>query len=283
MRGRTFGQPLHGLADGVVLLGYAIGREHLGRCRLGGCGRGLQLGHIGALALLGRNDACRNAHGRRAGGHGLDDHGIAADLGTIAHLEAAQHLGTRGHDHVLAQGGMALGALVQRGTAQGDAVVDGAAVADHRRLADHHAHTVVNEDALANHRAGVDFNAGQPAAKVRSEATQPLEVVRPAPVRRTVPPDGMQTRITGNDLPGAARRRVAVKNALDVRTQSGKHQRPSLVTKRAASLVLWGRALQHAFGNTAQDVDFFLRQLRTVEHLVQARHQLLGRSRVQKA
>ena len=43
------------------------------------------------------------------------------------------------------------------------------------------------------------------------------------------------------------------------------------------------RLLQHGFGYTAQDVDFFLRDRSAVEQLVQARHKLLGSERVQKA
>lgn len=58
---------------------------------------------------------------------------------------------------------------------------------------------------------------------------------------------------------------------------------PLLVTKGLHSLVLWWGTLQHGLGDTAQYVDFFLGQLRAVKQLVQARHELLGCSRVQKA
>jgi len=96
-------------------------------------------------------------------------------------------------------------------------------VADHGRLADDDAHAVVDEDALADDGAGVDLDAGEPAADVRDEAPQPLEAMVPAPVRRALQPDRMQTRITGDDLPGAACRRVAVEDALDIGAQAVKH------------------------------------------------------------
>src|SRR5260221_6340090 len=44
-----------------------------------------------------------------------------------------------------------------------------------------------------------------------------------SPVRRALQPDRMQTRITGDDLPGAACRRVAVEDALDIGAQAVKH------------------------------------------------------------
>ena len=118
---------------------------------------------------------------------------------------------------------MALGALVQRGTAQRHALVDGAAVADLGGLAHHHAHGVVEEHALANLGAGVDLDAGEPAREVRDEAPQPLQAVVPAPVRGAVQPDRMQARITGDHLPRAARGRIAVEDALDIGAQAGEH------------------------------------------------------------
>ena len=243
MRGGTIGQTAHGLGDGVFHLGHTVRRKcrslrvrgaghrclHM-RCR---CSSGLglwlwphhgllllQMGHVGTFIGLGHDDACRDAHGRRPSGHRLEHHGIGANLGAVAHLKTAQHLGASGHHHIAPQGGMALGALVQRGAAQRDAVVNGATIADHGGFANHHAHAVVDEDALANHRTGVDFNAGEPAPNVRDKTAQPLETMRPAPVRGAMPPDGVQTGVAGDDFPSAARGRIALKNALDVGTQA---------------------------------------------------------------
>src|SRR5256885_15977348 len=55
-----------------------------------------------------------------------------------------------------------------------------------------------------------------------------------------------------------------------------------LLTRPLSLAFRWG-ALQHGLRNTAQDVDFLGGQLRAVEKLVEARHQLLGRGRIEKA
>jgi hypothetical protein len=137
-------------------------------------------------------------------GTGLMTTALLPILAPSPTVKAAQHLGAGAHHHILAQRGVALGTLVQRGAAQRHALVDGAAVANFGRFAHHHAHGVVEEHAFADLGAGVDFNAGEPARKVRDEAPQPFEPVRPAPVRRPVQPHGVQAGVTGDDLPGAA-------------------------------------------------------------------------------
>jgi len=114
--------------------------------------------------------------------------------------------------------------LFQAGAAQRDALVERDVVADLGGLADHHAHAVVDEDALADDRARVDLDAGEPARQVRDEAPQPLQAVHPAPVRGQVQPDGVQAWVAGDHLEAAARGRVAVEDALDVGSQAGKHE-----------------------------------------------------------
>ena len=58
---------------------------------------------------------------------------------------------------------MPLGALVERGAAQRDALVNRAAVADLGRLAHHHAHGMVKKHTVADFGARMDFNAGDAA------------------------------------------------------------------------------------------------------------------------
>jgi hypothetical protein len=142
--------------------------------------------------------------------------GVAANLGPVADFKAAQHLGTRAHHHVLAERGMAFGAFVERCSAQGHALVDGAAVADFSGLAHHHAHGVVKKHLLTDLGTGVNLNAGKPARDVRDEAPQPLEAMVPAPMRPAVQHQSVQARVAGQDFPGGTGRRVTVKNALDV-------------------------------------------------------------------
>ena len=58
---------------------------------------------------------------------------------------------------------MSLSPFVQRGTAQGDAVINGATVANFSGFANHNAHAVVKENPLAQCGAWVNFNARDPA------------------------------------------------------------------------------------------------------------------------
>lgn len=55
---------------------------------------------------------------------------------------------------------MALAGILA-GAAQGNAVVDGAVITDFCRFAEHDAHTVVNEQSVADLGTGVDLDAGQ--------------------------------------------------------------------------------------------------------------------------
>src|SRR5205085_11730148 len=118
---------------------------------------------------------------------------------------------------------MALGSRVKRGAAKRHALVKRAAVGDFGGLADHHAPAVVDEDARADLRARMDLDAGQPAAEVRGEAPEPLQLMEPEPVRELVDVDRVQAWIAGQYLPRRAGRRVAVEDARDIAAQSREH------------------------------------------------------------
>ena len=60
---------------------------------------------------------------------------------------------------------MALAVLLA-GAAQRDALVQQHVVADLRGLADHHAHAVIDEEAAADARAGMNLDARQSARKL---------------------------------------------------------------------------------------------------------------------
>lgn len=66
---------------------------------------------------------------------------------------------------------MALAGILA-GAAQGNAVVDGAVITDFCRFAEHDAHTVVNEQPVADLGTGVDLDAGQVAGQLADEARQ---------------------------------------------------------------------------------------------------------------
>ena len=165
----------------------------------------------------------RVADGCGAGRYGLQHYGVGTDLGVFADREAAQHFGAGADDDAALQRGVALGAGVQRGAAERDALVDGAVVADFRGFADHHAEAVVDEDAAADGGAGVDFDAGDDTRQVGNEAAQPFQAVGPAPVCPAVHDDRLQAGVTGQHLPAIASCGVALDDAADVVTEVVKH------------------------------------------------------------
>ncbi len=75
---------------------------------------------------------------------------------------------------------------------------------------------------LADGRAGVDLDAGQPAEEGLGDAPKQLEVMGPEPVREAVPPDGVQAGVGEQDFDHRAGSRVAVENRLDIGTDAGE-------------------------------------------------------------
>ena len=59
--------------------------------------------------------------------------------------------------------------LPERGASEGHALIEGAVVPDLSRLADHDAHPMIDENALADACAGVNFDAGQHPTDMRGE------------------------------------------------------------------------------------------------------------------
>ena len=85
-------------------------------------------------------------------------HRASADSGVGADRDRAQHLGASANYDVFRQGGVALAVLLA-GAPQGYPLVQQATVADLCRFTDHHTHAMVDEDAMADTGAGVDFNS----------------------------------------------------------------------------------------------------------------------------
>jgi hypothetical protein len=115
-------------------------------------------------------------------------------------------------------------ALVPGGAAQGNALIEGDVVADLGGFADDDAHAVVDEEAPADPGPRVDLDAGHPAAEIGHQARQPLPAGRPQAVGQPMQPDGVQARITGEDLECVASRRITVEYALDIFTHTFEHQ-----------------------------------------------------------
>src|SRR5204862_1735755 len=169
------------------------------------------------------DDAAGHADDGRPRRHFLNDDGVGADACALADDEAAQDLGAGAYHHTGAERRMTFRAAIERRAAERHALVDSAAVADLGGLADHHAHAVVDEDAGADFRARVDFDAGEEAPEMRGEAPEPLQSMQPEAARELVDPDRVQTRIAGQHLPSTAGRRVALEDAGDIAAQLRKH------------------------------------------------------------
>ena len=88
---------------------------------------------------------------------------------SLSAKRTTQHLGTGGHQHVVADGGVAL-ALVLTGTAKGHAVVQQAIIANLGGLADDDTHAVVDDQTAADGSTGMDLNTGPESAPLRNAA-----------------------------------------------------------------------------------------------------------------
>src|SRR3984957_12320808 len=104
----------------------------------------------------------------------------------------------------------------EAGAAERDALVDEHVVADFDGLAEHHAHPMIDEQAPADCRAGMNLDASEPSRQLADHPAKKLAVMLPEPVREAVKPDRMQSRVREHDLERGARGRVAVKDRLDV-------------------------------------------------------------------
>src|SRR3546814_7224672 len=74
-------------------------------------------------------------------------------------------------------------ALVPADTAGRHAVIEGDVLADLRSFTNDHAHAVIDEKAPPDARARMNLDASEPARQIRVEARQPLQLMRPQPVR----------------------------------------------------------------------------------------------------
>jgi hypothetical protein len=74
-------------------------------------------------------------------------------------------------------------------------MVDVAIVADLGGFADDDSHAVVDDEAAAELRGGMNLDSRQPARDVRRESPKKIQVVGPQPVRQAVPHDRMHARV----------------------------------------------------------------------------------------
>ena len=112
------------------------------------------------------------------GRHVIDDDRIGANACAIAHDNGAQHLGTSADGDAASQGRMPLIPARTRNT-QRHLMIKIAVIADFGGLADDDAHAVVEHDAPAKSRRGMDLDTGEKAREVRHAPAQEIKSMGP--------------------------------------------------------------------------------------------------------
>ena len=212
LRRRMIHQAMNGGRQRVVAVrSHAIRFKHARGCLFTGF---LYLAPDDVSRVADRSSACR---------HFLDHDGIRSDLGALSHREATQDLRTGADDCTAPQRWMPFGAFAQRRAAEGDSLINRSFVAHFGGFADHDAESVINEYPPANGRARVNFYPGEYPRKIRSETSDPLEAMRPAPMRDAVQHDRMQSGIAGQHLPCRTGGGIALHDIGNIFPQSAEH------------------------------------------------------------
>ena len=179
----------------------------------------VQIKTIGGTALGCHHAAGNTDHGgtRR---HGLYHHRVGGNAGAVTDADWTQNLGAGTHHHAIADCRVALAGM-PGGAAQGDAVVERDVFANLGRLADHHAIAVVDKEACANARTGVDVDLRDAARHKRNPAWQIAPAARPQRMGDAVVGDGMHAGVDGPGFEQVAGGRVALQHAVHVADQQG--------------------------------------------------------------
>ena len=152
----------------------------------------------------------------------FDDNGIGADPAVVADLDRAENFRAGADDHPVADGRMTL-AGVCAGSAERDAVINRDVVADLGGFADHHAGGVVDEQAGAQGRTGMDVDPGQDPGDLTERAGGHLRAASPQPMADSVTPNGMHAWVGEHDLQRAGDGGIAVFRRLDVAPERVEH------------------------------------------------------------
>ena len=166
------------------------------------------------LALL-FDDTAGHAHHGSAGRHGLDHHRPGTDARVLANGDGAEDDGAGADDYTVADGGMAL-LFGQSGAAQHHALVHQHIVAYLGGLAYHHARSMVDKKPPADGGARVYLYLREKAVDLGDESRCEIAFMPVEEIGHAVPPQRMQPGVKKKNLPGAARRRVALHGGADV-------------------------------------------------------------------
>jgi hypothetical protein len=84
---------------------------------------------------------------------------------------------------------------------------------------------MVDEEAGADLRARMDFNACEESADVRDEPAGRAQAMSPQPVRGAMEVQGVKARIAQQDLDDAPGRRVSIESRPDIPSDGVEHTR----------------------------------------------------------
>ena len=95
---------------------------------------------------------------------------ICSNCAARANSDIAQDLCAGTENHIIFDRRVAL-ALVESATSQGDAMINGYIIANDGGFTDDNSHPMVDKDATADSRAGVDLNSGARASVISQQAS----------------------------------------------------------------------------------------------------------------
>ena len=161
------------------------------------------------------DDAARNADDRRALRYLPQHDGVGRDARVVAHAERPEDLCARADHDVVAERGMSLADILAR-AAERHALIQQTVVADLGRLADDDAGAVVDDEAAADRRAGVNFDAGPELRPLGHGAGDEKAAMAVKPVRDAVIDRCVQAVIQQDDLNGRPRGGVVLFVCADI-------------------------------------------------------------------
>src|SRR5271166_2961359 len=129
----------------------------------------------------------------------LDHDGVGADPAVVADFDRAQNLGSGANGHAVTDGGVSFPDF-PTGAAEGDAVEDRDVLAHLSGFPDYHSGRVVDEQARAEHRTGMDFDTSQDPGEFSEHSRGQPGIAVPQPVADPVTPDGVHSWIGKDDL-----------------------------------------------------------------------------------
>src|SRR6478752_2181373 len=165
--------------------------------------------------------ARRHADGSGVRWHVFQHDRPSANASAVADGDRAEHLGPNTDDDVVAERWMALAALLA-GAAERDALVEGDVITDDCGFADYDAHAVVDEKAAPDRGAGMNFDPGQEAGKMRKHPRKRGMTAAPEPVGEAVGKYRVKTRVGEQNLDRSPCCRVALLDCGDVFSYLGE-------------------------------------------------------------